>query len=205
MSDMIPFSFASHEVRVVMLEQSPWWIAMDVSSVLDYSDAEAMTRRLDDDEVQNLQIVGFGPRGVTVINESGLYSAILGSRKPDSKKFKKWVTSEVLPAIRRTGSYSLGQPSVQLDYSRLAKLVAAELTAAAPARFGVQKIDPVDAEFEQVKTYVKNLRFITTSEIVDDLGLRASKFRVGRWLKRLGFFCVLQREYDGPIRVWFKA
>ena len=64
MSDMVPFSFESHEVRVVMLEQSPWWIAMDVSSVLDYSDAEAMTRRLDDDEVQNLQIVGFGPRGV---------------------------------------------------------------------------------------------------------------------------------------------
>jgi prophage antirepressor-like protein len=106
---LIPFSFESREIRVVMLEQSPWWIAMDVAGVLEYSDTEAMTRRLDDDEVRNLQIVGFGHggRGVTVINESGLYSAILGSRKPDAKKFKKWVTSEVLPSIRKTGSYTL--------------------------------------------------------------------------------------------------
>ncbi len=106
-SSLIPFSFEAREVRVVMLEQSPWWIAMDVASILDYSDTEAMTRRLDDDEIQNLQIVGFGPRGVTVINESGLYSAILGSRKSDAKQFKRWVTSEVLPSIRKTGSYSL--------------------------------------------------------------------------------------------------
>ena len=106
-TNLIPFSFESHEIRVVMQDGDPWWIAMDVAQVLEYSDTEAMTRRLDDDEIQNLQIVGFGPRGVTVINESGLYSAIFGSRKPEAKKFKKWNTSEVLPSIRKTGSYAL--------------------------------------------------------------------------------------------------
>ena len=64
-----------------------------------------MTRRLDSDEIQNLQIVGFGNRGVSVINESGLYNAILGSKKPQAKAFKKWITSEVLPSIRKQGYY----------------------------------------------------------------------------------------------------
>jgi len=117
MNNLIPFSFESHEIRVVMQDGDPWWIAMDVASVLDYSDTEAMTRRLDDDEVRNLQIVGFGHggRGVTVINESGLYSAILGSRKPEAKKFKKWNTSEVLPTIRKTGGYSLPGAGPRLE------------------------------------------------------------------------------------------
>ena len=126
-SSLIPFSFESHDVRVVIQEQAPWWIAMDVSDILGYSDTEAMTRRLDEEEIRNLQIVGFGHggRGVTVINESGLYSAILGSRKPEAKQFKKWVTSEVLPSIRKTGSYRLpGTSSQPLDAALLAQQLA---------------------------------------------------------------------------------
>lgn len=76
-----------------------------------------MTCRLGDDEKQNLQIVGFGPRGVTVINEAGLYSAIMGSTKDEAKRFKRWVTHEVLPSIRKTGSYS-AKPSRPHTLSR---------------------------------------------------------------------------------------
>lgn len=88
----------------------PWFVAMDIADILGYSDAYEMTKRLDDDEKSNRQIAGSGPatggRGVIVINESGLYSAILGSQKDEAKRFKKWVTSEVLPSIRKTGSYT---------------------------------------------------------------------------------------------------
>ena len=84
--NLIPFQFESTPIQVVSDEHGePWFIAKEVAAVLGYSDAEAMTRRLDDDEKQNLQIVGFGPRGVTIINESGLYSSILGSSKPEAK------------------------------------------------------------------------------------------------------------------------
>lgn len=69
-----------------------------------------MCERLEEDEKQNRQIRGFGNRGVITINESGLYSAILGSTKPEAKPFKKWVTSEVLPTIRKTGSYTAPSP-----------------------------------------------------------------------------------------------
>ncbi len=98
-NDSIKFSVTGENGEI-------WFVAKDVAAILGYNDTEAMTRRLDSDEVQNLQIVGFGNRGVNIINESGLHSSILGSAKPEAKKFKKWVTSEVLPSIRKTGSYT---------------------------------------------------------------------------------------------------
>lgn len=104
-AQVIPFNFESREVRTLLVDDQPWFVAMDVADALHYSDAQAMTRRLDDDEIQNRQIVGFGNRGVIIINESGLYSAILRSRKAEAKRFKKWVTAEVLPAIRKHGHY----------------------------------------------------------------------------------------------------
>ncbi len=143
MNNIIPFDFEGSSIRLVDLEGSPWFVAMEVAGVLDYSDAEAMTRKLDEDEKQNLQIVGFGPRGVTVISESGLYSAILSSRKPEAVKFKKWVTAEVLPTIRRTGIYTAPKaaPSpVRLAYDaakafpplfRVARLLGCDKNAAA--------------------------------------------------------------------------
>lgn len=115
MSDLILFKNKTiGQIRAIYKNNEALFIAKDVAKILEYSDAEAMTRRLDDDEVQNLQIVGFGNRGVNVINESGLYNAILGSKKPQAKKFKKWVTSEVLPAIRKTGEYRM-----ELDYNKV--------------------------------------------------------------------------------------
>jgi len=110
--NLVPFEFNGHQIRVVIDEitNTEWFIGADVAKVLDYSDTEAMTRRLDDDEKQNRQIVGFGNRGISTINESGLYNAIFGSTKEFAKEFRKWVTSEVLPQIRRTGSFSGNQP-----------------------------------------------------------------------------------------------
>lgn len=93
------------EIRGGLIEDKPYFVAMDIARALEYQDTEAMTRRLDSDEIQNLQIVCFGNRGVSVINESGLYNAILGSKKPQAKAFKKWITSEVLPSIRKQGYY----------------------------------------------------------------------------------------------------
>lgn len=99
------FNHNGFEIRGGLIDDKPYFVAMDIAKALKYCDTEAMTRRLDDDEIQTLQIVGFGNRGVNVINESGLYNAILGSKKPQAKAFKKWVTSEVLPSIRKNGYY----------------------------------------------------------------------------------------------------
>lgn len=112
------FNFQSHALRMIIDENGePWFIAMDIADILDYTDAQAMTRKLDDDEIQNRQIVGFGNRGVTVINESGLYSAVLTSQKPEAKTFKRWITYEVLPSIRKHGYYI--KPDTQTQQASL--------------------------------------------------------------------------------------
>lgn len=105
-------------VRIVTKGGEPWFVAKDVADVLGYRDAEKMTRNLDDDETDT-QIVGIRSangvhqnREVAVINESGLYTAILKSRRKEAMRFKKWVTHEVLPSIRKHGGYSVGQEAL---------------------------------------------------------------------------------------------
>lgn len=109
-----PLSFSfdkSFSVRVVMRDGDPWFVAADVLAALSL-DRKAL-ERLDADEkgVSSIHTLG-GDQDMTIINESGLYSLILGSRKPEAKKFKKWVTSEVLPSIRKTGSYQIPNPEI---------------------------------------------------------------------------------------------
>ncbi|MCF6461753.1 phage antirepressor [Clostridium sp. Cult3] len=98
------------KIRVLEIDGEPWFIAVDIAKVLDYRTAYDMTRILDEDE-KGTQIVRTpgGNQNVIVINESGLYSSILRSRKPEAKQFKKWVTSEVLPSIRKHGAYLTDQ------------------------------------------------------------------------------------------------
>ncbi|HHB2941808.1 TPA: phage antirepressor KilAC domain-containing protein [Bacillus cereus] len=98
------------QVRTMVQGEDVWFVAKDVSDILGFSEASAMTRTLDEDEkgLHNIQTVQ-GVQKLTVINESGLYSSILRSRKPQAKTFKKWVTSEVLPSIRKHGAYMTDQ------------------------------------------------------------------------------------------------
>ncbi|MGJ7490200.1 BRO-N domain-containing protein [Variovorax sp. ZT4R33] len=190
MNNIIPFDFEGSSIRLLDLEGSPWFVAMEIAAILDYSDAEAMTRKLDDDEKQNLQIVGFGPRGVTVINESGLYSAILSSRKPEAAKFKKWVTAEVLSAIRKTGSYTAPKaaPSpVRLAYDaakafpplfRVARLLGCDKNAAAiSANQMVTKLTDVDlmAGLGQIhlEAEKQDTQFFTPTELGKRIGASA--------------------------------
>jgi len=114
-NELIPFDFEGRPVRVVTdVQGEPWFVAADVAQSLDYRMASDMTRSLDDDEKGTQPVrTPSGDQEMLVINESGLYSAILKSRKPEAKRFKRWVTREVLPAIRKTGRYALsGTPAL---------------------------------------------------------------------------------------------
>lgn len=93
-------------IRTVMMDGNPWFVAADVCKALEISNVTQSLDRLDDDERSMFNI---GRQGETnIINEPGLYALILGSRKPEAKAFKRWITHEVLPALRRTGEYSIG-------------------------------------------------------------------------------------------------
>ncbi len=105
--DMQVFEYEGTDVRTVEIDGEPWFIGRDVAEVLGYSNAsKAISDHVDEDDkgVTKRYTLG-GSQGMTVINESGLYSLILSSKLPDAKKFKKWVTSEVLPSIRKHEAY----------------------------------------------------------------------------------------------------
>src|ERR1700732_4982163 len=112
-ADVIPLVFpeTNKRVRVLIIDGAPWWVARDVCNVLEMERPDAALRGLDDDEkgAHSVSTPG-GDQRMSVISESGLYSMILRSRKAEARAFKKWITSEVLPEIRRTGGYGADRP-----------------------------------------------------------------------------------------------
>lgn len=106
MNELKVFNFESNEVRTQLIDDEIWFIAKDVASVLGYSETNALTKRLDEEDSISARLSGMNMKSI-LINESGLYESIIGSKLPNAKKFKRWVTSEVLPSIRKTGSYQV--------------------------------------------------------------------------------------------------
>lgn len=92
------------QIRMVMVDDEPWFVAKDISDKLGYAQTSNMMKRIDDEDFKSSVLDGMNMKSL-LINESGLYSAIIGSKLPSAKQFKHWVTSEVLPAIRKTGGY----------------------------------------------------------------------------------------------------
>lgn len=130
-AQITPFSFGAHAVRVIDRDGSPWFVAKDVCDTLGYSNSRsAVADHLDDDERSTVANPDGrnGGGSLTIINESGLYALVLRSRKPEARKFAKWVTAEVLPAIRKTGGYQ--QPTHIAAAMDAANAVAAQVQRA---------------------------------------------------------------------------
>ena len=129
MNDLITYQFEEETVRVIMIGDAPWWVANDLCAVLAIGNPTMAMRRLDDDEkgVSSIETLG-GRQSLNVVSESGMYSLVMGSRKEQAKRFKRWVTGEVLPSIRKTGKYVLHEPPAEPP--QLANLDAQRLNAA---------------------------------------------------------------------------
>lgn len=123
MSTVIPFNFDDHAVRVLTREGEPWFVLADVCAVLEISKPRDAAARLDEDERAPVVVDTLGgPQETIGINESGLYTLILTSRKAEAKRFRKWATAEVLPSIRKTGSYALPTGKAEW-FSRFARVL----------------------------------------------------------------------------------
>ena len=134
------FDFEERAVRIIMRDGEPWWVAKDICEILELTNPTEALKSLDDDEKMTLRNSEghynekmtvensdghSGKRGgaqfYNIINESGLYMLITRSNKPEAKKFKKWVTSEVLPAIRQTGHYEIPKSQTHTSMVEAAK------------------------------------------------------------------------------------
>lgn len=161
------FEFNPNPLRVIVRDGEPWFVAADVCAALAISNPSDALRRLDDDE-RTLDSIEGASNGlpVNLINESGLYSLIMGSRKPEAKKFRKWVTAEVLPAIRKTGRYE-----------------APAAVAAAPAAAVVPQVQALTLALEA-----------RTAEVVQLQGQLIGA--QGAHIKTLTRFNALQRRFE---------
>ncbi len=119
MNELQTFTYNNTQVRTIEKNGEPWFVLKDVCEILGLSNPSRVAERLDEDERSNFKL---GRQGeVNIISESGLYNVILRSDKPEAKPFRKWVTGEVLPTIRKTGSYSAkaDKPSKALEIKEM--------------------------------------------------------------------------------------
>lgn len=116
MNELQIFNFKENEVRTLLINNEPYFVGKDVASVLGYAKPRnAILQHVDeDDALKQGVLTNGGIQEMTLINESGLYSLILSSKLPQAKEFKKWVTSEVLPSIRKTGTYKLPESPLEI-------------------------------------------------------------------------------------------
>ena len=181
MNNIQIFKYENNDVRTVELNGEPWFVGKDVAAVLEYSNPrKALADHVDQEDkgVTKCDTLG-GVQELTIINESGLYSLILSSKLPTAKQFKRWVTSEVLPSIRKNGGYIAGQE--QLTPSELmakALLVANKTLAEREAR--ISELTVQNAIMQPKAEYFDELvdRNLLTSfrETAKQLGVEEKKF-----------------------------
>ena len=168
------------QIRTIEIGGEPWFVGKDVAEILGYKDtSDAMRRHVDDEDKLTRCFTDSGQsREMYVINESGLYSLILSSKLPTAKRFKRWVTSEVLPAIRKTGTYAV--PMTTADKLRLLVECNSDLS---------NRMDAVENSVGEVKDEFRSFR--------DDLPLLGAEMdQITAAVKRKGVEVLGGKESD---------
>lgn len=175
MMEIQTFNFENQQVRTIEIENEPYFVGKDITEILGYSNSrDALYKHVDEEDKLTSQIATSGQnRNMVVINESGLYSLILSSKLPNAKKFKRWVTSEVLPTIRKHGAYltpdkleeallnpdTLINLATQLKQEREGRLIAEQR---------VNELTPKASYYDKV---LSNKALVTITVIAKDYGM----------------------------------
>lgn len=195
------------KVRVVEQGGEPWFVGKDVVEILGYQNGSRdVNRHVDEDDRQNYQNGTFeSNRGLTIINESGLYSLILSSKMPNAKKFKHWVTAEVLPAIRKTGGYIAGSEKMS-DAELMAKavLVAQATIKERDARIAelesdTQRMKPKEIFADAVSASDQTILIGDLAKLIKQNGHDIGQKRMFEWLRNNGYLIKRQgADYNSP-------
>lgn len=206
MNEIQIFNYQNKQVRTVEKDGEPWWVLKDVCEVLELSTPARVSERLDGDEVSQTHIIDSIGRQqeTTIINESGLYNVILRSDKPQAKPFRKWVTSEVLPAIRKHGGYltpekveeALLNPDTII---RLATDLKAEREKRMRLEEQAQKDKPKVLFADAVATSKTSILIGELAKVLKQNGIDMGQNRLFEWMRRNGY--LIQRkgtDYNMP-------
>lgn len=184
-------------VRFVPIEGEPWWVALDVAAVLELGNVHSSLALLDDDEkgFHSVETPG-GPQQLAVVNEPGLYSLILRSRKPQAKAFKRWITHEVLPSIRKTGSYSVAVPQTLPEALRA---FAAEVEARESAEARVAALTPAAGAWETLATAEGDYSVREAAQLLARAGISTGQNRLFASLRDLGWIDASGQPYQAQV------
>lgn len=165
-SSLLPLNFKGCTVRTVMIGNMPWFVAKDVCAALELTNPTEALKALDDDERGSLRIsegtsLKGGNPNMNIINESGLYTLIMRSNKPEARRFRKWVTSEVLPSIRATGQYTIPQ----LVENRLAAMEKMLVDNAGRGEEIIKELAVMKDQFETMDVLQRDMLFEIQQEI----------------------------------------
>lgn len=164
------------QVRIVEIDGTPWFVGKDVAQALGYKDTfAALKQHVDDEDIQNWQSTSFAsPRGLSIINESGLYALVLRSNLDSAKKFKRWVTAEVLPSIRKHGIYL--NPNAPID-PRFLRKMADELEARDKQIAALTaQVDELQPKADYAESILRCQDAVPITLIAKDYGYGAASF-----------------------------
>lgn len=190
------------EIRTVSINDEPWFVASDICRALDIQNVTQAVQKLDDDERSMFNI---GRQGnANCVNEYGLYSLVLASRKPEAKKFKRWITHEVIPSIRKHGGYIAGQDTMTDDQLLAKALLVAQSKIAERDQIIAQKQERI----EQMKPKALFADAVSASKhsiLVGDLaklicqnGYQIGQKRLFRWMRDKGYLMTQGSSYNRP-------
>lgn len=189
-------------VRTLVINSEPWFVGKDVAEALGYKNTkDALAKHVDseDKEIlksQNATLENIPNRGVTVVNESGLYSLVLSSKLPSAKKFKRWVTSEVLPALRKTGQYQVKELSGQ-ELMAKALIEAQNVLAAKDKQ--IEEMKPKALFADAVATSHTSILVGELAKILKQNGIDMGQKRLFAWLREKGYLIKRQgTDYNMP-------
>ena len=194
MSELQIFSSSEFgQIRTVTKDNEPWFVAKDVCEVLKHTNTTVAMQMLDDDERTKLSL---GRAGETnFINESGLYTLIIKSNLPNAKKFRKWVTSEVLPSIRKNGGYIAGQETLSdEELLERAVLVAQKKIAERDAiieqqRKKIEEDKPKTIFADAVSASDSSMLVRDVAKMIRQNGVPLGEKRFYKWLRENGYVC----------------
>ena len=194
------WSYENSEIRTIEKDGEPWFVGKDVAAVLGYSNTRDALAKHVDDEDKNTVVIRDGIQGnpnTIVINESGLYSLVLSSKLPNAKKFKRWVTSEVLPSIRKHGAYMTDQTLEQALTSpdfliQLATQLKEEKEQRKQLEAKVEQDKPKVLFADSVSASKSSILVRELAKILKQNGVDTGQFRLFAWLRENGY--LIKRE-----------
>lgn len=189
-------------VRTTVIDGEPWFVAADVCHALDIGNPSDALNRLDDDERTLVSIEGASNgKPVNGVNEPGLYSLVLGSRKPEAKAFKRWITHEVIPAIRKTGGYQVPQsPAEQMAQGILAaqKLLAERDATIAKQNERIAVLTPKGIFADAVTASKPSILVGGLAKLIKQQGIDIGQKRLFAWMRENGFLIKSGTEKNMP-------